>query len=102
MNSGAFQITGLPPGSYELFVQAQGFATLTQNLTLEVGQSMTLDLNLKVASVSSIVEIQADAMNLLKTADASVGEVVEPTAVQNLPLNGRMLIDLVLNRPGSA
>ncbi|HEX7334588.1 MAG TPA: carboxypeptidase-like regulatory domain-containing protein [Pyrinomonadaceae bacterium] len=98
---GAFQITGLAPGSYELLVQAQGFASLTQTLTLEVGQSMTLDLNLKVASVSSIVEVQADAMNLLKTADASVGEVVEPTAVQNLPLNGRMLIDLILTVPGA-
>ena len=98
---GAFQLTGLAPGNYELFVQAQGFATVSQNLTLEVGQSMTLDLNLKIASVSSIVEIQADAMNLLKTADASVGEVVEPTAVQNLPLNGRMLIDLVLTVPGA-
>src|ERR1041384_1742303 len=98
---GAFQITGLAPGNYELSVHAKGFATMTQNLTLEVGQSMTLDLNLKVASVSSIVEIQADAMNLLKTTDASVGEVVEPTAVQNLPLNGRMLIDLVLTVPGA-
>ena len=98
---GAFQITGLAPGNYELLVQAQGFASLTQNLTLEVGQSMTLDLNLKVASVSSIVEVQADAMSLLKTADASVGEVVEPTSVQNLPLNGRMLIDLILTVPGA-
>jgi len=99
--SGVFQITGLAPGNYELSVHSQGFATLTQNLTLEVGQSMTLDLNLKVASVSSIVEVQAEAMNLLKTADASVGEVVEPTAVQNLPLNGRMLIDLILTVPGA-
>src|SRR5829696_1035683 len=67
---GTFQITGLAPGNYELFVHAQGFATVTQNITLEVGQSMTLDLNLKLASVSSVVEIKADAMNLLKTADA--------------------------------
>ena len=33
--------------------------------------------------------------------DASVGEVVEPTSVQNLPLSGRMLIDLVLTVPGA-
>jgi hypothetical protein len=99
--SGTFQITGLAPGSYELLVQAQGFATVTQKLTLEVGQSMTLDLNLKLASVSSVVNVEASELNLLKTADASVGEVVEPTAVQNLPLNGRMLIDLVLTVPGA-
>ena len=99
--SGTFQITGLAPGNYELLVHAQGFASVTQKLTLEVGQSMTLDLNLKLASVSSIVNVEANELNLLKTADASVGEVVEPTAVQNLPLNGRMLIDLVLTVPGA-
>jgi len=98
---GTFQLTGLAPGSYELFVHAQGFATVTQKLTLEVGQSMTLDLNLKLASVSSVVDVEANELNLLKTSDASVGEVVEPTAVQNLPLNGRMLIDLVLTVPGA-
>src|SRR4026209_520187 len=81
---GTFQLTGLAPGNYELFVQAQGFATVTQKLTLEVGQSMTLDLNLKVASVSSVVDVEANELNLLKTTDASVGEVVEPAAVQNL------------------
>src|ERR1044072_5621237 len=48
--SGTFQIAGLPPGNYELSARAQGFATVTQNITLEVGQSMTLNLNLKVAS----------------------------------------------------
>ena len=98
---GTFQLTGLAPGSYELFVHAQGFATVTQKLTLEVGQSMSLDLNLKLASVSSVVDVEANELNLLKTSDASVGEVVEPTAVQNLPLNGRMLIDLVLTVPGA-
>src|SRR6185437_3398670 len=38
---------------------------------------------------------------LLKTQDASVGEVVDQQSVQSLPLNGRMLIDLVLTVPGA-
>ncbi len=98
---GIFQISGLPPGDYELSVQASGFASIKQELKLEVGQTMTLDLTLKLAAVSTVVEVNADAVNLLKTTDASVGEVVEPTAVQNLPLNGRMLIDLALTVPGA-
>lgn len=98
---GSFQITGLLPGDYKVTVQASGFATLTQKITLEVGQSMTLDLNLKVASVSTVVDVTAETVNVLRTTDASLGEVVEPTAVQNLPLNGRMLIDLMLTVPGA-
>jgi len=39
--------------------------------------------------------------DVLHTTDASVGEVIEPAAVQELPLNGRMLIDLVLTVPGA-
>ena len=38
---------------------------------------------------------------MLDKTDASVGEVIEPTSVANLPLNGRMLIDLVLTVPGA-
>ncbi|HEX6717677.1 MAG TPA: carboxypeptidase regulatory-like domain-containing protein [Pyrinomonadaceae bacterium] len=100
-NLGSFQITGLMPGDYKVSVQASGFATLTQKITLEVGQSMTLNLNLRVASLNTVVDVKADTVNVLRTTDASLGEVVEPTAVQNLPLNGRMLIDLVLSVPGA-
>src|SRR5690348_13906226 len=45
-DQGVFQITGLLPGDYTLTVQASGFATVNQKLTLEVGQSLNLDLNL--------------------------------------------------------
>jgi hypothetical protein len=98
---GMFQITGLPPGVYQLTVKSSGFATLTQSITLEVGQSMTLDLSLRVASVTTVVDVKQESINVLRTTDASVGEVVEPAAVRNLPLNGRMLIDLVLTVPGA-
>ncbi|HEU4794473.1 MAG TPA: carboxypeptidase regulatory-like domain-containing protein, partial [Pyrinomonadaceae bacterium] len=100
-DEGIFQITGLLPGQYKLTVQAQGFAALNQSVTLEVGQQMTLDVSLKLSSVSSTVDVMTDTVNVLRTTDASVGEVVEPTSVQNLPLNGRMLIDLVLTVPGA-
>ena len=100
-DQGVFQITGLLPGQYKFSVQAAGFATLNQNVTLEVGQQMTLDVSLKLLSVSSTVDVKTDTVNVLRTTDASVGEVVEPTSIQNLPLNGRMLIDLVLTVPGA-
>jgi hypothetical protein len=100
-DDGSFQLTGLLPGNYTLSVQASGFATLNQNVILEVAQQMTLDVTLKVGSVSTIVDVKTDSLSVLRTTDASVGEVVEPTAVRNLPLNGRMLIDLVLTVPGT-
>jgi len=98
---GTFQVTGLLPGDYKLSVQATDFALLTQNVTLEVGQQMTLDVSLKLSSLSTSVEVSTASANLLRTTDASVGEVVEPTSIRNLPLNGRLLIDLVLTVPGA-
>jgi len=97
---GIFQITGLLPDDYELAVQAPGFAPLTESLRLEVGEKRAIDINLKIGELKQGVEVTASA-DVLRTADTSVGEVVEPTSVQNLPLNGRMLIDLVLTVPGT-
>ena len=97
---GAFQLNGLLPGEYTLDVEAKGFAALTETVRLEVGQQMTLDVELKLSSLSAVVEVTSEAA-VLRTADASVGEVVEPKSVRNLPLNGRMLIDLVLTVPGA-
>ena len=98
---GIFQVTGVLPGAYKLTVQAAGFAQLTQNVTLEVGQQMTLGVGLKVSSLTTTVDVKTETINVLRTTDASVGEVVEPTSIRNLPLNGRMLIDLVLTVPGA-
>lgn len=97
---GFFQITGLLPGEYELHIKAPGFAPLTQNLRLEVGQQVTVDLTLKLSSVSGTIDISSRAA-VLRTTDTSVGEVIEPVAISELPLNGRMLIDLVLTVPGA-
>ncbi|MER3467036.1 MAG: hypothetical protein C4340_08225, partial [Armatimonadota bacterium] len=97
---GVFQITGLLPGEYALVVAATGFAPLTQTVRLEVGQQMTLELTLQLSEVSSTVDVQAQ-IEVLRTTDASVGEVIEPTAIANLPLNGRLLTDLVLMVPGA-
>src|SRR5262245_54451305 len=96
---GIYRLTGLLPGDYELQTTVTGFASVKQTLRLEVGQHLTLDLNLKLASVTTTIEV--GAADVLRTTDSSVGEVIEPAAIQNLPLNGRMLIDLVLTVPGS-
>jgi hypothetical protein len=97
---GIFQITGLLPGDYELSVQAMGFASAKQQLRLEVGQQLTLDVSLKLASFSNTVEVTG-RVDVLRTTDTSVGEVIEPVAIREAPLNGRMLIDLVLTVPGA-
>ena len=97
---GLFEAPALLPDDYELTVEASGLAIAKQSLRLEVGQKMAVDITLRLGSVTQGVRVTA-ANEVLKTNDASVGEVVEPTSIRDLPLNGRMLIDLVLTVPGA-
>ena len=96
---GLFYAPALRPDDYELTTEAPGFAAVTQALHLEVGQKIALEVSLKIGPVEERVRVNASA-EVLRTTDASVGEVVEPKSIHELPLNGRMLIDLVLTVPG--
>jgi hypothetical protein len=98
---GIFQITGVAPGEYDVSVNAEGFAIFSKHVRFEVGQQMTANFELKVASVNRTVDVSARDIEVLHATDASVGEVIEPAAIRNLPLDGRMLIDLVLTVPGA-
>ena len=97
---GFFEIPGLLPDQYSLKVSGTGFADRTETLQLEVGQRLTVNVGLVLPAVAQTVEV-ADLPGTLHTTDAAVGEVIEPAAIKDLPLNGRMLIDLVLTVPGA-
>src|SRR5262252_2250004 len=98
--NGIFYAPALLPDDYLLTATATGFAAVERSLHLEVGQQLALDLPLKIGPVQEGVNVSARA-DILRSTDASVGEVVEPKSIQELPLNGRMLIDLVLTVPGA-
>ena len=98
--SGLYEIAGLQPGTYTLAVDHAGFKQAVQTLNLEVGQQATVDLQLQIGAGAETVTVHATG-ELLKTQDASVGAVVDQRSVESLPLNGRMLIDLVLTVPGA-
>jgi len=98
--TGLYEIAGLQPGAYALTVDTAGFQQAAQSINLEVGQQATVDLQLHVSGDLQTVMVKDNA-ELLKTQDASVGEVVDQQSVESLPLNGRMLIDLVLTVPGA-
>ncbi|MGB6546521.1 MAG: TonB-dependent receptor [Candidatus Acidiferrales bacterium] len=97
---GLFEAPALSPDDYDVQVQASGFAPATESLRLEVDQKLAIEISLKVGPIAQGVKIVAST-EVLHTSDASVGEVVEPQSINELPLNGRMLIDLVLTVPGT-
>ena len=98
--AGIFYAPALLPDDYEVTTTASGFAPVGQHLHLEVGQQLALEVALQVGVVKEGAEVSSTS-EILHTTDAAVGEVVEPKSIQELPLNGRMLIDLVLTVPGA-
>lgn len=98
-SEGRFRFNYLPVGSYELKTQNSGFATVTQKITLSVGQALDLTLQLRPADVSAQVDVTADTF-AIETSRTQVAETILPKDVENLPLNERNFLDLALLLPG--
>ena len=99
-SSGNYLIPLLPPGTYDLSVEATGFRKLVQSgITLEINQQARLDLTLQVGQVTEVTEVTAQAP-LLQSDASSLGTVVNQKLVNQLPLNGRNFIQLATLSPG--
>lgn len=88
------------PGTYQIYVQAPGFSTVSSNpLVLTVGQTLVFDVQLKVGTASQEVTVDSGSQ-MLNTTDATVSTVVDRKFVENMPLNGRSLQSLISLAPG--
>lgn len=97
-SEGAYQFVSLNPGQYQLSAVLEGFTSPVRTLTLEVNQYLRLDLAMQVGAVKQEIEVVGTS-EVLRTADASLGEVVEPTLTKDLPLNGGHMLDLAMVAP---
>jgi hypothetical protein len=97
---GVYAVPFVVPGTYQIFVQANGFSTaVSEALTVTVGQALVFDVQLKVGSSTQEVRVDAGSQ-MIDTTDASVGTVVDQKFVANMPLNGRSFQDLISMTPG--
>ena len=99
-SDGTYEFRYLLPGEYSLDVKSTGFNTERRTgITIELGQQAKVDFGLTVGGVQQTVEVSA-APPLLQTENASLGNVVGPERIENLPLNGRKFDDLAILTPG--
>lgn len=101
---GAYTLSNLPPGEYEVRVEASGFAVKASKtpVALQVGQNVTLDVTLEI-NVSESVVIDLDgAPPLVDNTSSKVDRVINEREIENLPLNGRNFLELALLTPGNA
>jgi hypothetical protein len=94
--AGEYSVLALPPASYTVTVSAPGFATATApHVSITVGGSAELPINLSVASMSEKVEVSSEA-ELIEATRTSTTDTVSQEKIDNLPINGRNYINFTL------
>ena len=91
---------GVRLGTYELTTELAGFAAVTRSITVLAGQEAVTDLQLGLTGVEETVTVTGEAP-LLDLTDSSVRGNLDPRQVQELPVNGRNWLDLVMLAPGA-
>jgi Carboxypeptidase regulatory-like domain/TonB dependent receptor len=99
---GSYLFEGLPVGNYKITAEHSGFRTeVREGLTLSVSESAVVNFTLNVGEVGQSVTVTGEAP-LVDTTSGSLGNLVGPQTVTDLPLNGRNYDQLVLLQPGIA
>ena len=99
---GEFTFLTLRPGPYELTIQAQGFAQqIVKEIQLTVGQVVTVELKMQVATVTTEVTI-TDAAPLIEVERTQQSNTIESKQIQNLPNIGRDFTSYIYTLPGVA
>lgn len=98
---GYYAVPALPAGPYSVTVRKAGFQTQTvPRLLLEVDQNATINISLKVGAVSETVSVTAEAATI-DTRTATLSTVINQKQINDLPLNGRNVLQLMQLTPGT-
>src|SRR5260370_9250366 len=99
-SEGNYLVSALPPGKYELRAEMNGFKTSVRpSVELLVGQNAVVNFTLEIGDVRETVTTSAEPP-LVETGTGAASAVVVQKQIEDLPLNGRSLIDLTFLSAG--
>jgi len=97
---GAYFISNVPLGFYELSATAPGFKKFqVSHVEVTVGQQVALNVTLDVGNVNESVTVQADAVRV-DTTSGEVSNLITGTQASQIQLNGRNFPQLLQLLPG--
>jgi hypothetical protein len=99
-DTGLYRVGALVPGSYKIEVEANGFSPLTRGpVTLQVAQTVAIDLVLEVGSQTQTVDV-TEAAPVVESQSSNVGQAVNRQMLTGLPLPNRAASSLAALAPG--
>jgi hypothetical protein len=101
-SSGEYVLARLPVGRYTLTFEAPNFRQrAVKGAVLELDQRARIDSVMNIGPVSEVITVDgASSAPLARTESAEAGEVIENKQIVDLPLNGRLFLQLAQLTPG--
>src|ERR1700675_422033 len=94
-SSGNYTVKEVPPGSYKITVEASGFKTVTNaGVSANAGTIAHVDFKMLIGKASEVIEVTGEAA-AVNTEDSKLATTVSSAQINNLPLNGRNVFDLM-------
>lgn len=94
--SGVYTFTSLQPGNYSVSATSGSFAEQKLDVEVQVGRTTDANFTLGASNVSATVEVTAEGV---QTTSSNSDAVLNETAIQNLPINGRRFQDFATLTP---
>ncbi|AKJ29884.1 TonB-dependent receptor [Caldimonas brevitalea] len=98
-SDGGYVLTGLPPGTYRIEVQAAGLPASTREVTLRVGQTLALDLAPGTPTVA-LQTVTVTGTRGVESKSSEVGAYVSPRQMERLPQVTRNFLAFADLAPG--
>src|SRR5688572_2451709 len=96
---GEYRLLSLTPGSYQLKVEAAGFATQVQVLQVTVGQTLDKDWALQIGAATETVTVTGEPP-VIETERTQQSNTVNEQYIRNLPIDRRDYLTFTLLAPG--
>jgi Carboxypeptidase regulatory-like domain/TonB-dependent Receptor Plug Domain len=98
--AGFYSVPNLAPGTYDITVSAEGFATAKNvDVELTVGAQQVLNVPMKVGAANQTILVESAAPQV-QLGSSTISSEVETKQILDMPLNGRSWQDLATLVPG--
>ena len=94
---GFYRIVNLPPGEYEITVEAANFKkAVLAKVSVTVGQTATVDVALEPGQITESVTISDATAEIVETSKTAIATTIDQQRINNLPINERNYLSFAL------